>query len=460
MYTSSFYPLIMAAVFIVLAGVFVLDYALSLRDAEKRKRQAAFFKRYINAIIFTVAFLVFFLLNNHKSIYYNNYSYLCEAWLDGRLYVVNFPTWLESVEFGGLTYMHFAPGAALLHLPFVALFGVNGFNTAWLSYLLGASNAVLFYNVFTNLRVGKTMRSRLWCTAFAVFGTVHCFLSAIGHSWFIGHTSTLFYLLIAMLFITDRRERKYKWLFPFLAGLFYGLSVTCRISNLLSGLFFLGYVLFYKDKRDWLVCCIAFVCGAAIPGGLYMLMNYLRYGTIMDISYNLTHLKDYYRDMYNYMQTLPTKSEQLAYLRAAEREVGGPQQLQFVKHNLYSIFLMPPNFSSSYPYIIPSQSGLAVTICSPALFYAVLAPWKKRLKLCLTLIVTAVICSVPFLLNYGNGMAQFGMRYAMDFLPYLIILACMGLSRCKRPLVGRIIILLSIFVNIWGPVYWNCFYLG
>ena len=59
---------------------------------------------------------------------------------------------------------------------------------------------------------------------------------------------------------------------------------------------------------------------------------------------------------------------------------------------------------------------------------------------------------------YGNVFAQFGMRYAMDFIPYVGILAAMGLTR--RPLNGwkAALILLCVWFNMWGPVYWNIFY--
>jgi hypothetical protein len=98
------------------------------------------------------------------------------------------------------------------------------------------------------------------------------------------------------------------------------------------------------------------------------------------------------------------------------------------------------------------------------LYFLVRAEWKKPAAWVLA--GTAAACAVPFLLNYGNGMSQFGMRYAMDFLPYMILLACMGLSRQRKAQDGRIgsfkvaAILFCIFMNIWGPVYWNSFYLS
>ncbi len=409
----------------------------------------------VGLLLFAGSFLVLFLLNNHEFVFYNNYSYLADALLHGRLYVDGMPAYLESVEFGGHSYMHFAPGPTLLCLPFVAIFGVNGFNIAWLSLGLGAANTALWYLVFVQMGVGRDRRERIWCAALLTFGTVHCFLAALGHGWFLGHVSSWFFLLVGMAFLTVPEEKR-KDAHLFLAGIFYACAVTCRMPNLLGALFYFGYILTRYRREARLRSLLFFCLGAAIPGGTYMLYNYARFGTIMDKGYNLTHLKDLFRYRYDEMQTLP-KSEQMAYLKAAEKEVGGPLQLRHVRYNLYSIFLLGPEFTREYPYVIPTLAGVSLTHLSPALYGAVRAPYRKD-RLTWFLLATAVVCAVPFLMNYGNGFAQFGMRYAMDFLPYVGILAAMGLTR--RPLRGwkTALILACMWLNMWGPVYWNIFY--
>ena len=95
-----------------------------------------------------------------------------------------------------------------------------------------------------------------------------------------------------------------------------------------------------------------------------------------------------------------------------------------------------------------------MTIISPALFIALLCPWKKRTAQLLW--VTVVITAFPFLMNYGNGCAQFGMRYSMDFTPYLFLLACMGLENLRGWKKG--LIAYSVFANAWGALYWKFFY--
>ena len=107
--------------------------------------------------------------------------------------------------------------------------------------------------------------------------------------------------------------------------------------------------------------------------------------------------------------------------------------------------------------MIPTLAGVSLTHLSPALYAAGWVDYRKD-KLPWFLLATAVVCAVPFLMNYGNGFAQFGMRYAMDFIPYVGILAAMGMTR--KPMGGWkvALILLCMLLNMWGPVYWNIFY--
>lgn len=450
-YPAYFYTMLATAV--LLGGLFFID-----RHFHRRKKAPleAVPEPLLEAGLFCLSFLVFFLLNNKEYVYYNNYSYLSEALLNGHLYVDGMPEYLESVSFGGHTYMHFAPGPSLLCLPFVAVFGIRGFNIAYLSMALGAGNSVLFYRVFSHLGIGRDRAERLWCALFAVFGTVHCFLAAVGHSWFLGHVSSWFFVLLAMALLTKREAKNDLDLF--FSGLAFGFAVTCRMACLPGAVFFGGYILIKRGKDRLVRAALCFAAGAAVFGGLYMLFDYVRYGTIMDKGYNLTHLKDTQRALYDEMLTLETKEEQTAFLKAAEAEHGGPLGTKHIRYNLYSIFLMPPKFTSESPYVIPTLRGVSLTVLSPVLYFAVLAPLKKE-RLWRYTLPAMLLCAVPFLLNYGNGASQFGMRYAMDFLPYTLLLSSAGLTR--RPVRGwkRALIVLCMFLNLWGPVYWRYFYL-
>lgn len=523
--TEQSYGAIMLVLAALAAALFVWDRFL----CRKRKTGIPMLlkndssSRSVDAAIFCVTWIVLFCLNNHEFVAYNNYSYLSESLLQGRLDTPTLPLYLESIELGGKIYMHFAPGVSFLLMPFVAVFGLDGVNYAYIGITLGAANAALFYRLLCQMKIGANVRERLWCTLFAVFGTVHCFLAAIAHSWFIGHTASWFFLFGAMVLTTaNYRKRKHRCVSMFFGGLLFGLAVCCRLSNLLGAGFFIAYIFLYTDRKDWIRFGVSFMIGAAIFGGIYMAMNYARFGTIMDESYNLTHLKDLFKPLYYYMQeTMHDASEQMAFLHAVEKtdwqtafpatadrlrfieflqanageswnycanipseslaqasdatidaafysivtqsfpKVGGALSLSNAPNNLHSIFLLLPKVERTFPHVIPTLAGVSLTAISPVLYFCFVPLWTRRKEpFVWVLLATVIVAAVPFVLNYGNGFAQFGMRYAMDFLPYMILLACMGLCNRKLGAVKTLLILYCVLANLWGPVYWNCFYLG
>ena len=474
----------------------------------------------LDFVLFLGAWLVLFSLNNHEFVVYNNYSYLTDALLHGRLDTPDLPAYLESFELGGKIYMHFAPGVSLLLLPIAAITGAQTINYAYVGITLGAGSFVLFFRLLENLGIGRNVRERFWCAAFVIFGTVHCFCAAVAHSWFIGHAASWFLLFLSMYFATRRyRSAIGEGVGVFFAGLMFGLCVCCRLSNLLGAGVFV-YFMLHDRKKTWLRSGLLFAAGAAVFGGLYMGLNVARFGTVMDESYNLTHLKDLFKPLYYFMQEhLSTAKEQMAFLHAVEKTdwsaafptladrtafldflarnagegwnycrfvpesvsgwtapeideafrtvvessfptVGGALQLRHAPANLWSIFCLMPEFSTESPFVIPTLAGVSITFCSPLVYAGLIPLWTRRREpLPWILLATAVIAAVPFVLNYGNGFAQFGMRYAMDFLPYALLLACMGLTATRWRTYRSALVLLCVLVNVWGPIYWNCFYL-
>ncbi len=415
-------------------------------------------ERTVCFIMFAVTFLVFWLCSRHEFNSFNNYSYLADAVLHGTIDVTDMPEYLESVTFRGHKYMHFAPGVSWISIPFVLIFGLDKFNCSYLALLLSAGNSVLAYLLLEKLNLGKSFKDRLFLTAMLVFGTVHFFCATQGNSWCLGHLATLFFLLLSFNFLhssTDAEDIKKTYINLFLCGLFFGLAVNCRLSALLGAIYIIA-VIYRKYHFDY-KAYIAFAAGAAIFGLVYMIYNLVRYGTIMDEGYSLTYLKDYHREEYDIIQNAPFE-EQRALLKKYTKEFGGPLQARYVKYNLYSIFMMAPEFSwDPSPHLVPAIAGVSLTFTSPMLYAAVMAP-KKQFNT-IVLWITTVATALPFLFNYGNGMSQFGMRYSMDFTPYLWILMCMGLTKGEKlKLWMKVGIVVCILVSLWGIQYWNKYY--
>ena len=409
-------------------------------------------RKVIAFALFVVSLALFMLCNNHTFNNYNNYSYLADAIIHGHIDVPDIPEHLEYVSFMGHNYMHFAPGCAWISIPFVLIFGRDGFNCIYLAMVLGALNSALAYIILDQRKIGKRIRDRIILALMLTIGTVHFFCSSIGSSWFLGHVSTLFFILLSWYFIFKIKsaDEKGNFINLFISGLFFGLAVNCRLSALFGGLFLAYYI--FKIYRFNLKPYISFAIGAAVFGSIYMIYNYARFGTIMDQGYALTYLKDYHREAYDTLLNSPL-SEQKQLLKQYSKEFGGPLQIKFIKYNLYSIFMMAPTFSGDFPYIIPEVTGVALTFTSPMLFLAVTA--KKHKDMVIVLWITTFLTAMPFLLNYGNGTAQFGMRYSLDFTPYLWLLMCNGLGRKKLTWWMNLGFAFCFISNIYGTLYWR-----
>ena len=134
--------------------------------------------------------------------------------------------------------------------------------------------------------------------------------------------------------------------------------------------------------------------------------------------------------------------------------VGSPFGLANVPVQLWSFLVQPPQFQAAYPYAVPLAVGTALWFTSPALGLAFLAREPRRLVLSLWLAVLLV--AGPSLLYYANGGSQFGMRHALDFEPFLLVL--IGLAvRQGLPALGRALIVWSAVAGAWGCWYWNVF---
>ncbi|HVA33734.1 MAG TPA: hypothetical protein VNG31_06265, partial [Candidatus Baltobacteraceae bacterium] len=98
--------------------------------------------------------------------------------------------------------------------------------------------------------------------------------------------------------------------------------------------------------------------------------------------------------------------------------------------------------------------GVALTWTSPALLLAFLA--RKPARWTIALWLLALLTAAPNFLYYVNGFAQFGMRHALDFEPFLVALMMLGV-RDRFPQWGYVLVVYSVLVGLWGCWYWLTF---
>jgi hypothetical protein len=124
---------------------------------------------------------------------------------------------------------------------------------------------------------------------------------------------------------------------------------------------------------------------------------------------------------------------------------------RYLPQHVYVSIFKGWEYTEEFPFLKPSPEGLSVLFTSPVLLYAFAAPWRDRTVrlLWLTVILTAAAL-FPY---FYQGWVQFGYRYLLDALPYLIILTAAGMEGEPR----RTILLLaefSVLSNALG-VYWG-----
>lgn len=301
---------------------------------------------------------------------------------------------------------------AILLMPFVAVFG-STFYQPILSILLGAVNVVLAYKVL--MKLFKNQKLVSWISILYAFGTIQWYHAEVGSSWYVAHIVALFFLWLTLLEVVTKKRL-------FLIGLFISGSYLARLPTILSSIFVLIYL-----YRDFLKIrkFILFMLGLSIGVLLNGFYNYLRFGTVFDVGYIL--LPIFNEPWYKY----------------------GLFNIRYIPTHLKEVFIALPVFSKNPPFMIPSIYIMALWFVTPA--FLLIAKAKFKTKLVFASLITVIVTSLPELMHGNNGSTQFGYRFALDFMPFLLILTGSGLENQFNKW-AKLLIILSIVINFWGVI--------
>lgn len=329
---------------------------------------------------------------------YNSYALQADSWLKGRLDLIDGQNyeWLELAIYGGRYYVSFPPFPSYVLLPFVMLFGVST-PDHWIAFavtLTGAVYAVRLYHETT-----QSWRHAEFFVFYLYLASGLLFVTVNGYVWFIAQ-NMCFTLSLMSLFYAVRG--KGGWSLAL-----WACAVGCRPMVVLY-LPLLMWILWRGWRRQgpdhgigsllrtrwyWLtgVCLIALS---------YMLLNYLRFGNIMEFGHN--------------------------YLPEFTRTSTGQFDLSYLAGNLKNLFRLPQMGPDHGALQFPTENGMAFWLATP-LFLTAGAAWlygmiKKRREYLvpLLLIPVTVLVHVLFLCCHRTlGGWHFGNRYLLDLLPYL-----------------------------------------
>jgi len=377
--------------------------------------------RFRAAVAALVALAVAAIAAHGRATPYNNYVLLAQAFLRGEIAIAWPGAYIDALPYGGRYWVIEAPLPAVLLLPWVAIFHTA--NQTTLALLLCAAAIGLCWLSCEHL--GVPPRTAVWVCAFAFAGTQLWWSAMLGDVWFIAHVAAVACTFLALAEITGRRRG---WLVALAA---VGAAFS-RFSLVLALPVYAWLLLRDRPAADRRRALAGFAAVALVGTVAFVAYNEARWGVWYDIGYTEWYHQD-----------------------SAGSPVGSPFQIRYLPYQLWSFFVQGPEWQATWPYIVPTFGGLALTWTSPAFVLALFA--RRPRALVLGCWVAALLVAGPSFIYYVNGYAQFGMRHVLDFAPFLIILMALAL-RERRSVFANALIAWSCAVGCWGVWFWNTYY--
>lgn len=355
----------------------------------------------------------------------DHFIYLAQAFLRGELHVDAIPTHNpDLVDWQGHRYVPFGPFPAVVLVPFLPLLQA-GMSVVWVNHLVTLANAAMMWDVLG--RVGVTGERRAWALLLFFGSTPYLAAQMVNYLAHIVATG----LVILGIWLTLRGFQ------PFWAGLALGAAFLTRAPTAFALPFFAWAAWVHGNARapTRLTRLSGLLVTLAAAVVISLVYNYVRFQNPFESGYGVAGLAE------------PVLEEARRY---------GLFNPVHIPKNLFMMLLQGPEPYPSadapvllFPYAVPSAWGMGMLFTSPALVYAYRA--NRRLPLVRACWAAVACVLVTVLLYYGVGRVQFGYRYALDFMPFLIILAALGFP---SPVTKRVkwLVLGGIVVNIWGTL--------
>jgi hypothetical protein len=390
-----------------------------------------------SVVIVTALALIAIVVASHlRSTSYNNYSRLAYSILHGHLWIDWPGRTIDAVAYQGQHYSIDGPFPVLFMLP-LALFNGEAANQTLPAILVGALDVGFVWILLGRLRAALT--PRIWLTVFFFAGTDLWWCAMLGDVWFFAHICAVGCTLLILIELAGKRR-----------GWLVGLLAFCAFESRFSLALALpayAYLLVSGELAREAGRADAIV---APPHGIRNFGIILGAGFVFWVGYNeamwgtwndIGHTLYYHQDSWGHKD-------------------GSPFQLAYLPYQFYSFFVQGPTFAewlqvAQWPFFKVDPRGIALTFTSPALVLAFFA--KGRRELIVALWAAAILTAGPNFLYYLNGWYQFGMRHALDFEPFLLVLMALAV-RDRMPRWGAILVAWSALVGTWGVWYWDAFF--
>jgi hypothetical protein len=209
---------------------------------------------------------------------------------------------------------------------------------------------------------------------------------------------------------------------------FYALMLDARpgvaSAEVVGG--YIGSVARSVPWRRWVVLGL----GVAPAAVFFLVYNQVRFDSPWESGYGLATLPDW--------------------LEA--RRALGLFALAHLSMNLELFLLHLPKSIGEFPFFKPDGMSMSVLLTSPGLLYASQAGWRRPRSW--WLLGAAALVLIPTLLYYGGGWLQYGYRYFLDSVPFVIALCGLAAVRQGRIGYGWLALIAFGTVVMGFAIYW------
>ncbi len=338
--------------------------------------------------------------------YFDSYSLQAENWLAGRMTIANGETytWLELAIYEGEYYLSFPAVPSVMLLPWVlACGGAWAVPSNLVIALFALATVAGVYLLFA--RLGASVQICIFWALLSCVGSNFFWVSTNGGVWFMAQVINLCFVVWGLYFATYRGLAG-----NIIAALLLALAVGCRpFSILVLALYFLRLWLpRVKESRNplrwgagfWLPFLVAFCVGLALAW-----YNFVRFGSIVEFGHN--YLPEFVNAEY------------------------GQFHLSYFWENFTNLFrFVTLNAALGLEFEI--FNGFFLFAANPVylLWLIVLAQriWRKQYTAQEGLCAVLLCVSIALLCCHKTmGGWQFGVRYLIDFIPYIWLCALQAL---------------------------------
>jgi hypothetical protein len=441
----------------------------------------------------------------HDSLY-NHFVWQADAFLHGRAW---FPYPVEAgadhpanwyfqdvyplVDAAGFltgqVLIPFPPLPAIVLMPFVAVFGLFTDQDA-VAIGLGAVGVATAWWMLGGLRI--SLGTRVLVTILFATGTVWWWAAAVGSTWYLAHLVAVppAMLAVGVALRHDRGaeldegatvdsvpdkgmpdDAGHRWwgaALPLdrtqvLAGLLLGIAATARLPVVFAA----PFLMLVGGGDSVLRRTVSAGVGGVLPVSLLVLYTFLTTGSVIHPGYDY----QYQLEAVGY-RTLGYHTdwsvEDIRYIPQNVAIMLGslPAILPDVKPDSLGIEPAQPLctapgatrqvFDPGCPIAIPIDIGTSILLSAPGLLLALIAVGRRPLaRLTLGAGLATLAIATFNLAHFSQGWVQWGYRFSLDFIPFLLPLVAVGAARWDgRPrVIAVVLVVVGAVVNLWGVTW-------